>query len=100
MYRRKKDLTRCVRRAKVLLSLLCMHCRMESGKLHFVWVPFFLSTQAQVKTRILGPLLVVLVDWAWFTAVKWGLITNQVVCKSHKAPQGKMRFLLSNKISL
>jgi len=38
---------------------------------------FFLSTQAQVETRILGtltwilgPLLVVLVDWVWFTAVK------------------------------
>ena len=41
-----------------------------------------------------------LVDWASFIAVKWGLITNQVVCKSHKAPQGKMRFLLSNKVPL
>ena len=41
-----------------------------------------------------------LVDWASFTAVKWGLITNQVVRKSHKAPQGKMRFLLSNKVPL
>ena len=61
---------------------------------------FFLSTQAQVETRILGSLLVVLVDWAWFTAVKWRLITNQVVRKSHKAPQGKMRFLLNNKIPL
>ena len=30
-----------------------------------------------------------LVDWAWFTAAKWGLITNQVVRKSHKSPQGK-----------
>ena len=33
---------------------------------------FFLSTQAQVEIRSLGPLLVVLVDWAWFTAAKWG----------------------------
>ena len=59
--------------------------------------PFLDSAQAQVETRILGPLtrilgplLVVYVDWAWFTATKWGLITNQVVRKSHKAPQGKM----------
>ena len=58
------------------------------------------STQAQVETRILGPLLVVLVDWAWFTVAKWGMITNQVVHKSHKAPQGKMRFFISNKIPL
>ena len=33
--------------------------------------PFFYSTQAQVETKILGPLLVVLRDWAWFTAAKW-----------------------------
>ena len=31
---------------------------------------FFLSTQAQVEIRSPGPLLVVLVDWAWFTAAK------------------------------
>ena len=36
-----------------------------------------------------GPNSCVLVDWAWFTAAKWGLITNQVVRKSHKSPQGK-----------
>ena len=34
--------------------------------------PFLDNTQAQVETRILGPLLVVLVDCAWFTAAKWG----------------------------
>ena len=61
---------------------------------------FFLSTQAQVEIRSLGPLLVVLVDRAWLTATKWGMIMNQVVRKSHKAPQGKMRFLISNKIPL
>ena len=37
-----------------------------------------------------GPFTCCLVDWAWFIAAKWGLITNQVVHKSHKAPQGKM----------
>ena len=54
--------------------------------------PFLDGTQAQVKTRILGPLtrilcplLVILVDCAWFTAAKWGLIANQFVRKSHKA---------------
>ena len=47
--------------------------------------PFLDGTQAQVKTRILCPLLVILVDCAWFTAAKWGLIANQVVRKSHKA---------------
>ena len=31
----------------------------------------------------------ILVDWAWFTTAKWGLIMNQVVRKSHKSPQGK-----------
>ena len=64
--------------------------------------PFWTVPKPQVKveTRILGPLLVVLVDWAWFTATKWGLIMSQVVRKSHKTPQGKMRFLLSNKIPL
>ena len=62
--------------------------------------PFLDSIQAQVETRILGPLLVILVDWAWFTVPKWVLITNQVMRKSHKTPQGKMRFLLSNKIPL
>ena len=62
--------------------------------------PFLDSTQAQVETRILGPLLVILVDWAWFTVAKWGLITNQIMRKSHKAPQSKMQFLLSNKIPL
>ena len=36
-----------------------------------------------------GPNSCILVDWAWFTAAKWGLITNQVVRKSHKSPQGK-----------
>ena len=62
--------------------------------------PFLDSTQAQVETRIMGPLLVILVDWAWFTIAKWGLITNQIVRRSHKASQGKMQFLLSNNISL
>ena len=33
-----------------------------------------------------GPNSCVLVDWAWFTAAKWGLITNQVMRKSHKSP--------------
>ena len=36
-----------------------------------------------------GPNSWILVDWAWLTASKWGLITNQVVRKSHKSPQGK-----------
>ena len=36
-----------------------------------------------------GPNSCILVDWAWFTAAKYGLITNQVVHKSHKSPQGK-----------
>ena len=36
-----------------------------------------------------GPNNCILVDWAWFTAAKYGLITNQVVRKSHKSPQGK-----------
>ena len=36
-----------------------------------------------------GPNSCVLVDWAWFTAAKYGLITNQVVRKSYKSPQGK-----------
>ena len=31
----------------------------------------------------------ILVDWTWFTAAKYGLITNQVVRKSYKSPQGK-----------
>ena len=47
-----------------------------------------------------GPFTCCLVDWTWFTVAKWGLITNQIVRKSHKAPQGKMQFLLSNKILL
>ena len=33
--------------------------------------PFLENTQAQVEIRILGPLLVVLRDWVWFTATKW-----------------------------
>ena len=43
-----------------------------SSKLHVKGYggPFLDSTQAQVETRILGPLLVVLVDWACFTAAK------------------------------
>ena len=36
-----------------------------------------------------GPNSCILVDWTWFTAAKWGLITNQVMRKSHKSPQGK-----------
>ena len=36
-----------------------------------------------------GPNSCVLMDWAWFTAAKYGLITNQVVRKSHKSPQGQ-----------
>ena len=36
-----------------------------------------------------GPNSYILVDWAWFTAAKYGLITNQVVRKSHRSPQGK-----------
>ena len=36
-----------------------------------VWVLFFFfSTQAQVETRILGPILIVLRDCAWFTETK------------------------------
>ena len=31
---------------------------------------FFFSTQAQVETRILGPILIVLRDYAWFTETK------------------------------
>ena len=31
---------------------------------------FFFSTQAQVETRILGPILIVLRDCAWFTETK------------------------------
>ena len=33
--------------------------------------PFSDSVQAQVKARILGLLVVVSRDWAWFTAAKW-----------------------------
>ena len=33
--------------------------------------PFLDSTQTQVETKIMGPLLVVLRDWAWFTTTKW-----------------------------
>ena len=36
-----------------------------------------------------GPNSCSLVDWAWFTTAKWGLITNQVVPKSYKSPQDK-----------
>ena len=32
---------------------------------------FFLSTQAQVETRILGQIIIVLRDWTWFTAANW-----------------------------
>ena len=31
---------------------------------------FFFSTQVQVETRILDPTLIVLKNWAWFTAAK------------------------------
>ena len=41
------------------------------------------------KPKDPGPNSCILVDWAWFTAAKWGLITNQVVRKSYKSPQGK-----------
>ena len=39
-----------------------------------VWVLFFVffSTQAQVETRILSPILIVLRDGAWFTTAKLG----------------------------
>ena len=55
-----------------------------------VWVLFsFLdSTQAQVETRILSPLLVVW--WIGLSSPQLNeMITNQIVRKSHKAPQSK-----------
>ena len=33
---------------------------------------FFFSTQVQVETRILNPILIVLKNWAWFTVAKLG----------------------------
>ena len=41
------------------------------------------------KLKDPGPNSCSLVDWAWFTIAKWGLISNQVVRKSHKSPQVK-----------
>ena len=32
---------------------------------------FFFRTQVQIETRNLGPILIVLRDWAWFTASNW-----------------------------
>ena len=61
---------------------------------HIVWL-----SQLLIFVRVLfslahrpkdpGPNSCILVDWAWFIAAKWGLITNQVMRKSHKSPQGK-----------
>ena len=42
---------------------MCRKVVIEDQVEHCVGV-FFLSTQAQVEIRSLGPLLVVLVDWA------------------------------------
>ena len=71
------------------------------GEIHwFVYVScftlwgFFLdSSQAHVETRILGPLLIVLVDWAWFTTAQWGWLQTKL-CASHiKLLKTKMWFL-------
>ena len=45
---------------------------------------FFFSTQVQVETRILGLVLIVLRDWAWFTAAKLGWFRTRW-CTEHKS---------------
>ena len=47
-------------------------------------VVFFFSTQAQVETRILGLIFIVLRDWAWFTAAKLGWFRTRW-CTEHKS---------------
>ena len=51
--------------------------------------PFFEQYLGPSRNKDPGPFTCCLVDWAWFIAAKWGLITNQVVRKSYKSPQGK-----------
>ena len=64
------------------------HHHISHNPNHTLWGSFFGQYLGPSRNKNPRPFTGCLVDWAWFIAAKWGLITNQVVRKSHKSPQG------------